>query len=532
MQPASAVPEAAPASSSASPTPPPAQTVLVLDFGAQYSQLIARRIRECHVYCELLPHDTPLEQIAARKPAGLVFSGGPPSVYETDAPTIDPAVYDLGIPILGICYGMQLMAKQLGGEVVPGGQQREYGKTDLRVIDPQPLFGGLNGELVCWMSHGDRVESAPPGFQVAASTPSTPVAAISNEQRRLYGVQFHPEVTHTMWGKEILRNFLLGPCGCEPTWTMANFLQRAVEAVRAQVGSGQVICGLSGGVDSAVAAALVHRAIGDQLTCIFVNHGLLRQGEPETVRETFAGHFHVPLVYVDAEDRFLAKLSGVTEPEQKRKIIGTEFIRIFEEEARKVGDARYLVQGTLYPDVIESGSGKAATIKTHHNVGGLPADMKLSLVEPLRWLFKDEVRALGEELGLPSDLVWRHPFPGPGLAVRVLGEVTRERLHILRHADAVVMDELHRAGLYRGLAQAFAVLPADRTVGVMGDQRTYAYYIVFRAVTTEDFMTADWARIPYEVLERMSNRVVNEVPGVNRFLYDLTSKPPGTIEWE
>jgi GMP synthase (glutamine-hydrolysing) len=511
--------------------PSPSHTVFVLDFGAQYSQLIARRIRECRVYCELLPHDTPVAEILARRPAGLVFSGGPASVYEPGAPTVDPALYSAGIPILGICYGMQLMARQLGGEVNPP-DEREYGKTDLYVDAPDTLFEGLNTSLVCWMSHGDRVDAPPPGFQVLAHTPNSPVAAIADSDRRLYGVQFHPEVTHTQWGTEILRNFLLRACGCDASWTMENFLTQAVADIRAQVGAGQVICGLSGGVDSSVAAALVHRAVGDQLTCIFVDHGLLRKGEPEAVRETFAGHFHVPLVFVDARERFLNALAGVSEPERKRKIIGEEFIRVFEEEAARVGDARFLVQGTLYPDVIESGPGKAATIKTHHNVGGLPEDMALDLVEPLRWLFKDEVRALGEELGLPSEMVWRHPFPGPGLAVRILGALTWERLEMLREADAIVMEELRRAGLYRRLAQAFAVLPSDRSVGVMGDQRTYASYIVFRAVTTEDFMTADWARIPYEVLERMSNRVVNEVPGVNRFLYDLTSKPPGTIEWE
>jgi GMP synthase (glutamine-hydrolysing) len=512
------------------------ENVIVLDFGAQYSQLIARRVRECRVYCELLPHDTPLAALTARKPAGIILSGGPPSVYESGAPGVDPAIYDLGIPILGICYGVQLMARQLGGEVVPGGQQREYGKTDLRVLNPDELFHGLldgdDARLVCWMSHGDRVDAPPPGFQVLACTENTPVAAMGDAERKLYGVQFHPEVTHTPWGTEILRNFLVRVCGCRCTWTMESFLQESVERIRRQVGDGRVICGLSGGVDSSVAAALVHRAIGDQLTCIFVNHGLLRQGEPAAVRDGFAGHFRIPLVYVDAENRFLEALAGVTDPEQKRKVIGQEFIRVFEEQAERLGDVRYLVQGTLYPDVIESGPGKAAKIKTHHNVGGLPEKMSLELVEPLRWLFKDEVRALGEQLGLPSEMVWRHPFPGPGLAVRILGEVTRERLEILRHADAVVMEELRRAGLYRQLAQAFAVLPADRTVGVMGDQRTYSYFVVLRAVTTEDFMTADWARIPYDVLERISNRVVNEVPGVNRLLYDLTSKPPGTIEWE
>jgi GMP synthase (glutamine-hydrolysing) len=506
--------------------------VIVIDFGAQYSQLIARRIRECHVYCELVPYAAALQRIAEKRPTGIVLSGGPPSVYEERAPSIDPSIYGLGIPVLGICYGMQLMARQLGGEVLPGGQQREYGKTELQVTAPDLVFRDLNSELVCWMSHGDRVDAPPPGFEVLATTANTPVAAMADADRGLYGVQFHPEVTHTQWGTEILRNFLVHACGCRRTWTMDNFLQESVERIRTQVGSGRVICGLSGGVDSAVAAALIHRAIGDQLTCIFVNHGLLRQGEPEAVRETFAGHFGIPLIYVDAEERFLAALAGVSDPEDKRKIIGREFIAVFDEEASRLDDARYMAQGTLYPDVIESGPGSAATIKTHHNVGGLPETMKLSLVEPLRWLFKDEVRALGEELGLPDEMVWRHPFPGPGLAIRVLGAVTRERLEILRHADAIVMEELRRAGLYRQLAQAFAVLSGDRTVGVMGDQRTYAYFVVLRAVTTEDFMTADWARIPYDVLERISNRVVNEVAGVNRLLYDLTSKPPGTIEWE
>jgi GMP synthase (glutamine-hydrolysing) len=509
----------------------PPQTVLVLDFGAQYSQLIARRIRECRVYCELLPFSTPIEQILLRQPAGIVLSGGPDSVYTPGAPSIDPALFEQGIPILGICYGMQLMARQLGGEVVPGAQ-REFGKTELRVERPGSLFSGLNDHLVCWMSHGDRVDAPPPGFDVAARTEHAPVAAMANPVRRLFGVQFHPEVTHTPWGTELLRNFLERECGCQPTWTMSAFAEQAVAEIRATVGSGRVICGLSGGVDSAVVAALIHRAIGDQLTCIFVDHGLLRQGEAETVRETFAGRYHVPLVAVDASERFLTCLQGVTDPEQKRKQIGEDFVRVFEAEARRLGRVEYLAQGTLYPDVIESGSSTAATIKTHHNVGGLPAAMDLKLLEPLRWLFKDEVRALGTELGLPDEIVWRHPFPGPGLAIRIIGEVTRERLETLRAVDAIVLDEVRRAGLYRELAQVFAVLTPIRSVGVMGDQRTYSHPVVLRAVTSEDFMTADWARLPYELLERISNRVVNEVPGVNRLLYDVSSKPPATIEWE
>jgi GMP synthase (glutamine-hydrolysing) len=509
----------------------PSQTILVLDFGAQYSQLIARRIRECHVYCELLPYTTPLEQILARQPSGIVLSGGPDSVYEPGAPAIEPALFDQGLPILGICYGMQLMARQLGGEVVPGAQ-REFGKSELRVQQPHSLFAGLNDHLVCWMSHGDRVDAPPPGFQALARTEHAPVAAMADPARRLFGVQFHPEVTHTPWGTELLRNFLSRECGCQPTWTMSAFAERAVAEIRQTVGSGRVVCGLSGGVDSAVAAALVHRAIGDQLTCIFVDHGLLRQGEAETVKETFAGHFHVPLIAVDASERFLQRLAGVDDPELKRKRIGEEFIRVFEAEAEKLVDVQFLAQGTLYPDVIESGSSTAATIKTHHNVGGLPETMNLRLLEPLRWLFKDEVRALGTELGLPDEIVWRHPFPGPGLAIRIIGEVTRERLDLLRAVDWIVLDEVRRAGLYRELSQVFAVLTPIRSVGVMGDQRTYAHPVVLRAVTSEDFMTADWARLPYELLERISNRVVNEVKGVNRLLYDVTSKPPATIEWE
>lgn len=507
------------------------QLVIVLDFGAQYSQLIARRVRECKVYCEILPYDTPIAEIRKLDPMGLILSGGPASVYEENAPTVDPEIYTCGIPILGICYGMQLMAFQLGGVVVPGAR-KEYGKTELEVLDNSDLFAGLNPELICWMSHGDAVQTPPPGFRIAARTANSPTAAMSNTERKLYGVQFHPEVIHTPWGVEVLRNFLYRECGCEPTWTMESFIKSSTEAIRKEVGDKAIICGLSGGVDSSTVAALVHRAVGDQLTCIFVNHGLLRKGEAEQVRQTFEDFFKIRLIYVDAEERFLEKLKGVTDPEQKRRIIGNEFVRIFEEEARGLGKVDFLAQGTLYPDVIESGTRNAAKIKTHHNVGGLPEDMNLKLVEPLRNLFKDEVRILAEELGLPSEMTWRHPFPGPGLAIRIIGEVTKERLQVLREADAIVVEEIMRAGLYRQVWQAFAVLTPIRSVGVMGDKRTYSYPIVLRVVSAEDAMTADWARLPYEVLERISNRVVNEVPGVNRLVYDVTSKPPATIEWE
>ena len=509
----------------------PEENVVVLDFGAQYTQLIARRVRECKVYCEIVPFDTPLEKILARKPIGIIFSGGPASCYEPGAPAVDRAMYDCGLPILGICYGMQLMSRQLGGVVRPG-SRREYGKAQLDVVDGTDVFRGLNTELVCWMSHGDEVEAAPPGFKVTAVTPSIPVAAMANRERNLFGVQFHPEVVHTPWGTEIIRNFLFDFCGAKGAWTMESFIAAATDAIRAEVGDKKVVCGLSGGIDSCTVAALVHKAIGDQLTCIFVNTGLLRKDEGTQVRKQFAEAFNINLVYADEKERFLRLLAGVTDPEKKRKIIGNEFVKVFDEIADTVADTDYLAQGTLYPDVIESGTKNAAKIKTHHNVGGLPENMRMKLIEPLRYLFKDEVRRVADELGLPSEIVWRQPFPGPGLAIRIIGEVTLERLEILRAADAIVVEEIKKAGLYRRVWQSFAVLPDTKSVGVMGDQRTYAYPIVLRAVTSEDAMTADWARLPYEVLERISSRVVGEVAGVNRVVYDITSKPPGTIEWE
>ncbi|WP_394794695.1 glutamine-hydrolyzing GMP synthase [Armatimonas sp.] len=511
--------------------PIPDENVVVLDFGAQYTQLIARRVRECKVYCEILPCETPLAEIQKRKPIGIIFSGGPASCYEPGAPDVDMGIYELGIPILGICYGMQLMSRQLGGKV-RAGTQREYGKTALDVTDNTDLFLGLNRELICWMSHGDTVEAPPPGFKITATTASTPVAAMADTARKFFAVQFHPEVVHTPWGTEIIRNFLYQFCGAKGEWTMASFVREATEAIRLQVGDKRVVCGLSGGVDSVVAAALVHRAIGDQLTCIFVNTGMMRKDEGTQVRENFARAFKINLVYADEKSRFLDKLKGVIDPEQKRKIIGNEFVAVFDEVAQTIDGAEFLAQGTLYPDVIESGSGKAHTIKTHHNVGGLPEYMKLKLVEPLRYLFKDEVRKVGEELGVPTEMVWRQPFPGPGLGIRVLGEVTREKIDILREADAIVVEEIKKAGLYRRIWQSFAVLPDTKSVGVMGDKRTYEYPIVLRAVTSEDAMTADWARLPYELLEKISSRIVGEVEGVNRVVYDITSKPPGTIEWE
>jgi GMP synthase (glutamine-hydrolysing) len=511
---------------------PEERPVLVLDFGGQYSQLIARRVREAHVYSELVSHRLTAEEVRARNPLAIVLSGGPASVYAEGAPQMDPAVLEVGVPTLGICYGMQLMARELGG-TVESNDVSEYGKTEL-VAGESPLFRELPAEQVVWMSHRDSVTSPPPGARVVASSAATPVAAFEDAERGHYAVQFHPEVVHTPHGQAVLENFLYDVAGAPPAWTPATVIEEQVERIRAQVGSERVICGLSGGVDSAVAALLVHKAVGDQLTCVFVDHGLLRENEGEQVVETFGGHFHVPLVHVDARERFLSRLAGVTEPEEKRAIIGEEFIRVFEEEASGLGDVRFLVQGTLYSDVIESGGdvGVAAKIKSHHNVGGLPADMRMELVEPLRLLFKDEVRRVGEELGLPKRMVWRHPFPGPGLAIRIIGDVTEERLEILRHADAVLLEEIRRAGLYEELWQCFAVLPAVRSVGVQGDERTYAYPIVIRAVTSEDAMTADWARIPYEVLETISSRIINEVRGVNRVALDLSSKPPATIEWE
>jgi len=510
-------------------TPP--QLVLVLDFGAQYTQLIARRIRECRVYCEILPYDTPLDVIQSRNAVGLILSGGPSSVYDSGAPQIDRAVYDLGLPILGICYGMQAMARDLGGKV-SAATFKEFGKTRLDVLDPTVLFEGLNPELICWMSHGDTVEEPPPGFTVSAATDNCPVAAMYNAERRFYAVQFHPEVVHTPWGTDVIRGFLEKVCGTQGLWTMESFIEQQVTLIREKVGTSQVVCGLSGGIDSCTVAALVHKAIGPQLICIFVNHGLLRKGEAEDVQRRFAAAFNINLITINAEERFLKRLEGVIDPEQKRKIIGEEFVRVFEEESCKLTDATFLAQGTLYPDVIESGTKSAAKIKTHHNVGGLPENMNLKLVEPLRFLFKDEVRSVAEELGLPSDLVWRQPFPGPGLAIRITGEVTKERLDLLRNADWIIIDEIKKGGLYRKVWQSFAVLIPTKSVGVMGDQRTYAYPIVLRAVTSEDAMTADWARLPYEVLDRISNRIVNEVPGINRVVLDITSKPPATIEWE
>jgi GMP synthase (glutamine-hydrolysing) len=505
--------------------------VLVVDFGAQYAQLIARRVREASVFSQIVPRDVTAAEVAALEPAGIILSGGPASVYEEDAFRLDAGILDLGVPVLGICYGHQVIADVLGG-TVERTDTAEFGRTAMVVGEPGTLFRDLPQRHDVWMSHRDAVVSPPPGFRVTASTPASPVAAMEDADRGVWGIQFHPEVAHSPRGQEVLERFLYDACGVAPSWTRASIVEQAVAAVRARVGDEEVICALSGGVDSAVAAALVHRAVGDRLTCVLVDHGLMREGEVEQVEKSFRAALDIRLEVVDASDRFLDELAGVTDPEEKRRRVGETFIRVFEEFARRHVDARFLVQGTLYPDVIESGTRDAAKIKSHHNVGGLPDDMEFDLVEPLRDLFKDEVRAVGEELGLPAEMVWRQPFPGPGLAVRIIGEVTRERLGILRAADAIIRDEIRRAGLDREVWQAFGVLPAIKSVGVQGDGRTYAYPLILRAVSSEDAMTADWVRLPYDVLERISSRVINEVAGINRVAYDISSKPPATIEWE
>jgi GMP synthase (glutamine-hydrolysing) len=511
------------------------EAIAVIDFGSQYSQLILRRVREAHVYCELVAHDVPREEVQRLQPKGFILSGGPASVYDDRAPSLAHYVLESGLPVLGVCYGMQLLAHHLGG-LVGRAEKREYGLAELQISDlSSSLFVGLPFSQSVWMSHGDRIEELPPGFKALAYTANSPLAAMGDEKRQLYGLQFHPEVSHTACGANIIGNFLHRICGCKGTWTPQSFIEQSVDQIRAQVGSSRVICALSGGVDSTVAATLVQRAVGEQLTCIFVDHGLLREGEVQRNMGLFERQLGLSVIQVDASDRFQQRLKGVMDPEEKRRIIGEEFIRVFEDEATKLGPIDYLVQGTLYPDVIESAGADtkvASRIKTHHNVGGLPSHMIFSLVEPLRYLFKDEVRQVGLELGLPEEVVYRHPFPGPGLAVRIVGEVTEELLAILRAADSIVVEEVERAGLYREIWQCFAVLTPIRSVGVMGDGRTYEHVVAVRAVTSEDGMTADWFPLPPEVLARISTRIVNEVPGVNRVVYDVTSKPPSTIEWE
>ncbi|MHC1682093.1 MAG: glutamine-hydrolyzing GMP synthase [Clostridiaceae bacterium] len=507
------------------------ELVLVIDFGGQYNQLIARRVREHNVYCEIVPYTYSIEKIKEKSPKGIIFTGGPNSVYGDDTPKVDKAILELGIPVLGICYGHQLITHLMGGKV-ESATTREYGKTEIKLNATAAIFDGFDEKNICWMSHTDYVSSAPSGFEITATTDQCPVAAMANRELNIYGVQFHPEVEHTPFGFDMLKKFLFDICKVDGDWSMSSFAQEKIQEIKDLVGDRKVLCALSGGVDSSVAAVLVHKAIGKQLTCVFVDHGLLRKDEGDQVETIFRGQFDMNLIRVDAKDRFLGKLAGVSDPETKRKIIGEEFIRVFEEEANKLGEIDFLVQGTIYPDIVESGTATSATIKSHHNVGGLPEDMKFALIEPLRELFKDEVRAVGEEIGIPHHLVWRQPFPGPGLAIRVLGEITEEKLEITREADAIFREEVALAGLEGDIWQYFACLPNIQSVGVMGDERTYCHTVALRAVTSSDAMTSDWARIPYEVLDKVSRRIVNEVKGVNRIVYDVTSKPPATIEWE
>ncbi|MCG7408415.1 glutamine-hydrolyzing GMP synthase [Paenibacillus sp. ACRRX] len=507
------------------------EMIVVLDFGGQYNQLIARRIRDLGVYSELIPYNTPVEKIKEMNPKGIVFSGGPSSVYEENAPHVDPAIYDLGLPIFGICYGMQLMSHQMEGKVQRAGK-REYGKSDVVFKENSSLIKGLEASQTVWMSHGDLVVELPKGFQIDASTEHAPIAAMSHPEKNFYAVQFHPEVRHSVKGNEMIHNFLFDVCKCHGDWTMESFIEDKIEEIRTTVGDSKVLCALSGGVDSSVVAMLIHRAIGEQLTCMFIDHGLLRKDEAEGVMETFSGKFGLNVIKIDARARFMGKLAGVSDPEQKRKIIGNEFIYCFDEESAKLGEFDFLAQGTLYTDIVESGTATAQTIKSHHNVGGLPEDMKFKLIEPLNALFKDEVRKVGEELGMPHAIVWRQPFPGPGLAIRVLGEVTEDKLTIVRESDAILREEIAKAGLDQEIWQYFTALPDMKSVGVMGDARTYSYTVGIRAVTSIDGMTADWARIPWDILEKISVRIVNEVDNVNRIVYDVTSKPPATIEWE